>query len=456
MEKNNHTCSSCGKKTDKKQPAKVACGKKWVLAAVVVLLIGAIVVGAVCLSNRNRGEELSESAPTQTDDNQSMIEQDEMPDEEMMDDAYLEAYPVLTRDNYTSLANSAEDMEAKGVTMEGLDMNNGKFSVWYWEYYYELVESLGEYAFYYGLDTTVPLESQVCTLAGVSMTWQQFVVDEALYYWHSTVALALEAKAAGLSVSQEEMTALQEQLEETASIQGYPSVLAMIQTKYGSWVTTEDYLEVKETKILADLYYANQMEALTPTPTEVSAYYDENSASLEKQGIMKDSTPANVAIRQILVKPEGSAMLAGTYSKEQMEQAQTVAEDIVDQWNAQGGTEDAFIALAMENSADTATKYTGGLYEALVPGDMPHSVNSWCFDPAREPGDYTVVETNSGVHIVYFVSAAEESYWYTTVLDTMLSNRLDTLVSDAMTAHPYVVDYEKLFITTLTMPAEDH
>ena len=455
MEKNNQTCPVCGEKVKKTQPEKAGFGKKWLLAVVAVLLIGAIVVGAVCLSGRDRGEELSESTPTQTNDNQPTLEQSEMSNEEMMDQAYLEAYPVLARENYTSQANSAEDMEAKGVTMEGLDMNNGKFSVWYWEYYYELVESMGEYTFYYGLDTAKPLEEQTCTLANAPMTWQQFVVDEALYYWHSTTALALEAKADGLYVSQEEMTALQEQLEESAGIQGYPSVLAMIQTQYGSCVTVEDYLEVKETKILADLYYANQIEALTPTSAEVSAYYDENSVSLEKQGIMKDGTPANVAIRQILVKPEGAAVLAGTYSKEQMEQTQKVAGEIVEQWKAQGGTEDAFAALVKDHTGDTATKYTGGLYEALVPGDMPHSIDSWCFDSAREPGDYTVVETNSGVHIVYFVSAAEESYWYTTVLDTMLSDRLDTLVSDAMDAHPYVVDYEKLFITTLTMPGED-
>ncbi len=432
-------------------------GKKWYFVIVAAVLIVAVVIGAVVLTGQDRGSDPGESTPTQLEDTQPIMDENQMSEEEMMEAANLEAFPVLSRDNYTSQSNSAEDMAAKGVTMEGLEMNNGKFSVWYWECYYELVEGLGEYAAYYGLNTAAPLENQECTLTDVPMTWQQFMIDETLYYWHSTASLALEAKAAGLSASQEEMTALQEQLEETASAQGYSSALSMIQSKYGSCVTVEDYLEVAETKILADTYYVNQLEALTPEHGEVSAYYDENSASLEKQGIRKDDMPANVTIRQILVKPEGNAILAGTYSREQMDGAQAVAQDILAKWSAEDGTEDGFAALVKDNSSDTATKFTGGLYEALVPGEIPSSsINEWCFDSARKAGDTVIVESNSGVHILYFISASEDSYWFTTVKDTMMQDRMEAMLTQAREAHPYEVDFAKLLITTLIPPEEDN
>ena len=66
-------------------------------------------------------------------------------------------------------------------------------------------------------------------------------------------------------------------------------------------------------------------------------------------------------------------------------------------------TEENFAALATENTEDTGSKYTGGLYEAVQPGQMVEAFNDWCFDESRKPGDYGIVQTEYGYHLIYMV-----------------------------------------------------
>lgn len=84
--------------------------------------------------------------------------------------------------------------------------------------------------------------------------------------------------------------------------------------------------------------------------------------------------------------------------------AKAEAEDIYDQWIAEGGTEDQFAALADELSDDTAE---GGLYEDIYDGMMIAGFNEWIFDDSRKPGDCEIVESDYGWHIIYFVSEGE-------------------------------------------------
>jgi hypothetical protein len=64
-------------------------------------------------------------------------------------------------------------------------------------------------------------------------------------------------------------------------------------------------------------------------------------------------------------------------------------------------TEDAFAALAAENSAD-GNAAQGGLYEDVSRGMMVEPFDAWCFDPQRNNGDTGIVETDFGYHVMYF------------------------------------------------------
>ena len=107
------------------------------------------------------------------------------------------------------------------------------------------------------------------------------------------------------------------------------------------------------------------------------------------------------------------------------DEAKAKAEDALSRWQANGGTEDAFAALANELSDDTGSNTNGGLYTKITKGQMVSEFNDWCFDPARKAGDTGIVETDYGYHIMYFVGT-DLPYWQVQVEDTLKNDDFNT------------------------------
>ena len=120
----------------------------------------------------------------------------------------------------------------------------------------------------------------------------------------------------------------------------------------------------------------------------------------------RDETPT-VDVRHILIMPESGtkATTDDGYEEEQTQlkdAARTEAEELLAQWKAGEATEDSFAALALANS-DDGSKYNGGLYTRVTPGQMVTEFNDWCFDSSRKSGDTGVVDTSYGSHVMYYV-----------------------------------------------------
>ena len=126
-----------------------------------------------------------------------------------------------------------------------------------------------------------------------------------------------------------------------------------------------------------------------------------------------DNTFPLVNVRHILVPYEGGTTGENgqkTYTDEEKAAAKTKAEELLAQFTSGETTEDAFAALAKENSTDGGSKENGGLYEDVYPGQMVRNFNDWCFDESRKPGDTGIVESDYGVHVMYFVGDSETTY----------------------------------------------
>lgn len=85
------------------------------------------------------------------------------------------------------------------------------------------------------------------------------------------------------------------------------------------------------------------------------------------------------------------------------------AEDALKKWESGEKTEERFAALATELSEDSSAS-NGGLYENILPGQMVPEFDSWIFDASRKAGDYELVETEYGYHIIYFVENSGDYY----------------------------------------------
>lgn len=114
------------------------------------------------------------------------------------------------------------------------------------------------------------------------------------------------------------------------------------------------------------------------------------------------------------------------------------AEKLLADFNA-APSEEAFALLALEYSEDPGSYYVGGLYKNVKPGEMVESFNDWCFDDARKAGDTGIVESDYGVHIMYFVDDAGQA-WAASVENAMISEEYEKLNTEWTKEYTVVYD----------------
>ena len=159
-----------------------------------------------------------------------------------------------------------------------------------------------------------------------------------------------------------------------------------------------------------------------------------------------DNNTNLVDVRHILAKFTGGktdqATGKTTYTTEEKNAALEKINKVKDQWLANGGTEAALIDLVKDNSDDTGSKENGGLYANVYPGQMVEAFNNWCFAEGRKNGDYEIVETEFGYHLIYFVNKSDVTFrnymiennlrntdyeaWYTEITEAVEAKELNT------------------------------
>ena len=131
-----------------------------------------------------------------------------------------------------------------------------------------------------------------------------------------------------------------------------------------------------------------------------------------------------VNVRHILIAPGDST------SEESLAAAEEKANSLVEEWKANGATEEAFAELAMKNSVDSSS-VNGGLYENVIKGQMTDEFEDWCFDSARKVGEVEVIKTSYGYHVMYFCGEAEEYYDYVidlSIRSEEVNSHIDALI----------------------------
>lgn len=125
-----------------------------------------------------------------------------------------------------------------------------------------------------------------------------------------------------------------------------------------------------------------------------------------------------------------------TYSDEEKAATKKKAEDLLQQWKDGEATEESFIALVKDNTDDTASAETGGLYEEIHrESNYVENFRAWAIDSSRKAGDTGIVESDYGYHLMYYVGDDELTYrdfmikndmteedvteWYEGILETV-------------------------------------
>ena len=416
----------------------------WILGAAAVIIAAALVLILTIKPSQTTPDAdqpgdatISEPADTPDDaqpDDQTPAAEDETNGQTGEEDTQTGGNGV----SYTVAADELTDEVLDRVVAECGDvtLTNRDLPVYYYQQYLSFANTYGMYLSYI-MDTTLPLDQQ---MYDEENTWQQMFLDASLSMFQYHAAAAQEAEKNGYQLSEaseQTLDELADNLQSAAESYGFESVDAYLQNSFGPSVTVEVYQEFLRRALLGTEYLNSLVDAEQPTDAEISQYYDDNAETYAENRVEKIDKPM-VNVRHILIEPEAAE--DGTISDEAWATAEQTANDILDQWLAGDATEESFANMANENSSDPGSNTNGGLYEDVYPGQMVETFNDWCFADGRQPGDYGIVKTDYGYHIMFFVGAGDEIYWFQTAKEDYLSD-LAVKIQDEITAKYTFVSY---------------
>lgn len=348
-------------------------------------------------------------------------------------------YVSYTADDATVVANRDKVV----ATIDSQELTGGELQIYYWMQFYDFLDYYGGYIGYYiDLDYTAPLDTQ---LMEEGITWQEFFLESGLETWHRYAALSNLAKKANYVMEadyQQYLDNLPNSLHEMALENGYADANEMLHAEMGAGSSVEDYVSYLSTYYYGFQYYMDWYESLDPSATEIEAYYTEHAEELTEAGITKDGALLS-DVRHILIAVEGETPTEAAWID-----CQIKAQAILDQWLAGEATEDSFAALANEHSEDPGSNTSGGLYTDVEQGEMVAEFDSWCFDPARQYGDYGLVKTDYGYHIMFFVDCEEA--WLRYTRQEMLYNLSNEMIESATAQYPITVNYDNVYLGLVT------
>lgn len=355
LESNSSVCPSCGKdnlKDDLKGLKILALSL--VCVVMVVLLAGLVHYGATgsFLPQWGAGDNTNPTKPTggnTVKDNKVTI---------------LTAEGEVTIEK-EELAGYMDDVV---VTMGEDTMTNGQLQLFYWMAAYNQEN----------LDTSKALHELVYD-EKTGETWHDYLLGEAILSWREWTLMRNEAEKADFKLDEETekyLAGMEKELEsyvQMYQMYGYDvkDVDGLIKMMYGPGTDFKMYYDYMYGTYYGGMYWSEMMEDVEVTDQQIEDYFKENEESLAKDyniPVTKDfgnlSDVRNIMIKLITKKDEDGKTVAD------WDATKAKAQEIYDKWVQAGKTEEAFIELVTEFSADENSKKNGGLYADMFQGSM--------------------------------------------------------------------------------------
>ena len=332
-------------------------------------------------------------------------------------------------------------------------LTNGQLQVYYWMEVQNFLTNYGGYAPYFGLDYTKPMDTQI-SMDDRGLTWQQFFLDGALNTWQRTQALSSEAAKNNLTMQKEDqeyLDSLEQSIPELAE-QYEMTTEELLQRNFGAGADVEEYQNFWELNLSGVAYLDSQVDEMVPTDEELEAFFNEHKEQYANSGLSEEDQ--FVDVRHILVLVEGGTQDEEgntTYSDEEWEACRQEAQAILDEWLAGDATEDSFAALATEKTEDPGSQSTGGLYQQVYEGQMVQAFNDWCFDESRQTGDYGLVKTEYGYHVMYFVDSQPQWKYY--AQSDWIKEQSNQMLAELVSQYPLEVNYEDITLANVELGA---
>ena len=361
---------------------------------------------------------------------------------------YKKSYSVSLKKLDTDLGNKnfLKDRDTVIATMGEHQLTNRLLQVYYWD--------LASSANFSDLKKDVPLDQQYQD-PDTQKTWQQYFIELAIETWKRDVLVLDMAKEAGFTMPQDyasQFETLEKDMLSTAVSKNYTSLDAFLEGMLGRGTTFQIYYNYLWDYFLSGTYWAEYIETVEVNMDEIEAYYEAHKSELvldEYFKVTKDSGKL-VDVRHILIMPVAEKDKDGKnlpYTEAAWEECRVKAQAILDAWLAGEHTEESFAKLATEKTEDPGSKSNGGLYTDTWKGKMVQEFNDWCFDEARKTGDYGLVKTSYGYHIMYFVDAEEG--WIRMCTEGAKSQKATDTIDKLVEQTSVEINFKKIAIADL-------
>lgn len=321
---------------------------------------------------------------------------------------------------YTGITNyiassGIHEKDTIAATVGDHEISNAELSYYYMDALNNFNSTYGDYAFLYGIDTSVALDQQIID-EQTGETWADSFIEQAIASAQAVYALVDAAKAEGFTLPEEQQQQLDltaSNLDAYASIYGYENADAFIKAQYGNGTSKQSYLDYYERNLIASAYQTAHQDALTYTDDQIREADSANAAIYSSYSYNQYYVAPSKFLTGGTTDEDGNTTYSDAENAAALQAAEEAANALVSEEITSVEELDAAIAAMPVNEGTDAssTAYTDQRYSAINT-----YLTEWVTDASRQEGDTTVIpvtststdengnetETVTGYYVVFF------------------------------------------------------
>lgn len=308
------------------------------------------------------------------------------------------------------------------VTIGENKLSNAELNYYYIDAINNFYSNYGSYASMLGMDVTKALDEQYYD-EEAGQTWADYFLSSAKDNARSVYAMADAAKAANHQLSESEVAAVNnavQQMELYGMMYGYEGD-GYLKAMYGNGASAESYRNYVELSVLADSYYAAYGESLSYDDAALREAEAENYAAYSSYTFNSYYLSADKFLTGGTTAEDGTV----SYSDEEKAASVTAAKEAAEQLIAGeiASVEEFDLAIgALSINEGSDIKSTSN--EDYGFNSISELQREWVTDSARVEGDMTVIENSStstdaegndttnvsGYYVLYWIGCNDNTF----------------------------------------------
>ena len=308
------------------------------------------------------------------------------------------------------------------VTVGEHQLSNAELNYYYIDTINNFYSQNGSYAAMFGLDVTAPLDEQVFD-ESTGETWADYFLESAKNNAATIYALADAAKAAGHTLSEDEVANLDNMVntyDAYAVMSGYPDTDTYLKAMYGRGANKKNFRAYVENNMLAESYNTAYSNSLTYEDADLRAAEAENYDLFSSYDYNYYLVSASRFLEGGTTAEDGTVTYSDAEEAASVAAAEAAAKAIVESDITTVEAFDAAIA-AMEINSEYEDPVSSITYNAQSYSSIDEDMAQWLSDEARKEGEIGMVANNSlsadgetssvtGYYIMFFRGENENDF----------------------------------------------